>query len=246
MSLNIFVSSMFGIVFVIRILGFFRHRNLISENFLTKIGTIFVLVQICLAIFNHSTPVLVFICHSFSVLALWLVLFLIERRQIDGLRQQMAPFLDRWLLNMKMGMSVTRAAENALLRSSIYFSRAMQAVFESNAPISPHFRHFFLEFSVLQTLISIYRSNSNAYTRLSLLRSDVRESENFRHKSGRAVIQTRTQAIVMLFLQIAISIYVARSYGFIKNSDFILGGGGLAVSSFWLMRIFAKRIRWNI
>ncbi len=244
MLLLIFASSVFGIVFGVRIIQFFMHRKLVCASNLTKIGTVFLCFHFLISIFAFHLPILVFIGHSFLILTLWMILFLLERRQIDGVRARFLNFLDRWHLNLQIGQSVLRARESALHANDTYLARAIEAILSSKLNPNDRMREKLFPASTILALRSIERATHLSSERLEILRKHVRSVENFRRKSGRATAQARIQSITMLLMQVAVSLYIGCVYGWSRNIDLIVIGGLMSAFSLVWINKYSVRIIW--
>ena len=114
MALILFLISMFGNLSALRVLRIFRSRALISPNSLTKIGTTAFVMMNITVFFCASDVIACFSAVIMTIALIYFALWCVERRQIDGLKKEIPAFLDRWILNMKLGNSLSSARDAAL------------------------------------------------------------------------------------------------------------------------------------
>ncbi len=244
MALTLFAISMFGNVSALRIFSHFGSRALISSQHLTKIGTgSCTLINVALFFFARDliSAVIAVMCALFAI---FFSLLLYERRQIDALKREVPAFLDRWILNMKLGNALSTARTAALQDLNGRAKALLEPVFLS--PSSNHRAHLILDEKVLPELLELSQSPHSALSRLECARDWIRKSDEFRRKSGQAARQSTIQAVVLLFLLIALAIFTVQRHGWRRNSDlvtasFLISGLGLIT-----MRHLSEKRRWKI
>src|SRR5262249_32882328 len=155
-------------------------------------------------------------------------LFLLERREIDVLKSEIAVFLDRWILNLRLGSALPVARESALREHSNAFQSLMRPVFTTRSGVIARDRHALLNPSVMRELEKLHAHPHSALPRLENLRQLLRKSAEFRRKSGQAVRQTAIQSTVMMILLFALMIFTLKRYGWKQSGDLILLSLGLA------------------
>jgi Flp pilus assembly protein TadB len=243
-ALFLFVISMFGNLSALRFLRIFRSRALISTNVLTKIGT-FACTTMNLGIFfcAHDART-AFIALVIALIAIFLALKLLERRQIDGLKNEIPAFLDRWILNMKLGHAVNTARDAALRDLDARNRALLQPLFASN--LGNHENHLILDAKIARELLLLARHPHSALSRLENLRQMMRKSESFRRKSGQAVRQTTIQSSVLLILLVCLAIFTIQTRGWHENSDFIIISFLISAVGLAVMQKLARKTRWKI
>lgn len=244
MSLILFSQLMFGNAFVIRILRKFRERSLVNEHSLTKIGTVTLTIISSIGFFPPTRLSLSFSLIAVCIFAMLLALFSLHRRQIDALKSNFPLFLDRWILNAKLGSSISSARERALKEESAVSQRLLRAVFNSTR--AENEKHAFLDDYVMLELKEIGAQTHQAVARLENLRRHLRQTSDFRRKSGQALLQSRIQMITVGALVLALQAYDVRRYGWARVGDLILFSLALSAIGIALMSILARKRRWRI
>ena len=244
MSLILFSQLMIGNVFVIRILRKFRERSLVSEDSLTKIGTLTLTIISSIGFFPPSRLSFSFSLVAICISAMLLALFSLQRRQIDALKSNFPLFLDRWILNAKLGSSISSARERALIEESVVSQRLLRAFFNSTRAECE--KHAFLDDHVALELKEIGAQTHQAIARLENLRLHLRRTSDFRRKSGQALLQSRIQMITIGVLVLALQVYDVRRYGWSRVGDFILLSLALSAIGIVVMNILASKRRWRI
>lgn len=244
MAIILFAISLFGIMSALRMLIHYRSRALISSQHLTKIGT-----GSCALITN-----VLFFCARdlfsacFALMCALFVIFFslwfLERRQIDALKKEVPGFLDRWILNMKLGKALSAARTAALQDLNIRTRALLEPLFMSQN--LPRCAHLILDEKVLHELIELSHSPHSALARLENAREWMRKSDEFRRKSGQAVRQTTIQAVVLLVLLIALAVFTVQRHGWRRNSDLVLASFVLSGLGIFTMRHFSRKRRWKI
>ncbi len=244
MALFLFLISSFGLLSALRIARTFRARAVISSELVTKTGTLMCSTML-VSVFGCATSVLnaisiacVNLCCGFLLL-LWC-----ERRQIDALKSQTPIFLDRWILNMKLGHSLSSARDAALRDSSERFHVLLRPLFLSGANVPR--AHLVLPSKILHELKILASTSHSAIHRLENLREMVRKADDFRRKSGQARRQTSIQAGVLLFLHLALAVFVYRRHGWQRHSDLIILSFLLAACGVGWMQLLARKSKWKI
>jgi hypothetical protein len=243
-ALFLFLLSLFGLMSALRLSREFLSRALISKSLVTKTGTLACTVALLGVFFCAHNTFAAILSAIGAPIAAAIVLLALERRQIDTLKLQTPLFLDRWILNMRLGASVSSAREAALRDSAERLRALLQPMFKADAQ-TPR-EHSFLPSKFLLELKNLSLSPHSALARLENLREMMRKSDDFRRKSGQARRQTSIQAGVLLCLHLALAIFTYRRYGWQRHSDlivmsFVLAGCGLAV-----MNRLARKTKWKI
>ncbi len=244
MALILFAISLFGIMSALRMCAHFRNRGVISSQHLTKIGTGSCALIICAGfLLAHDTISLITI--QFLILtSLGISLAIIERRAIKNLKQEVPAFLDRWILNMKLGNAVSAARSEALRELSRRSQTLIEPLFLSQDREGKS--HLILEEKLLHEMLEASFAAHSSLARLENVREWMRKSEDFRRKSGQALRQTTIQAVVLLILLIALAVFTVRKHGWRRNSDLVIGSFVLSGLGIFTMQHFARKKRWKI
>lgn len=244
MTIILFALSMFGNLSALRLISVFRDRALISADHLTKIGTGSCVI-INLILFFSSREIFFAAISVMSALGVIIfTLWLLERRQIDTLKKEIPCFIDRWILNMKLGKSLSAARTAALSQMSTRTASLISPLFIGS--ISSRRTHLILDQKVLNEFLELSESPHSALQRLQSARESMRKSENFRRKSGQAVRQATIQSAVLLFLLIALAMFTVHRYGWRRNSDLLTASLLLSGLNLVCMRYLAGKKRWMI
>lgn len=246
MAVILYSQLMFGNLFVIRTLQIFQERALLNTTTLTKIGTTSACASALICFFCAHNAIL---ASGLTVTAIFFAiacLFFCERRQIDAFKSEIAPFLDRWILNLRLGSALPSARESALLEQTDGFQNLLRPLFSArNTPPSKR-QHLLFTAPVLSELERLQKEPHAALARLENLRSMLRHSSEFRRKSGQAVRQTQIQSSVMLLLLFALTFFTLYRYGWKRTSDIVLGAVGLSILGVVSMHYLARKSQWKI
>jgi hypothetical protein len=245
MSLIFSVCSVFGNLFVIRTLQIFRMRALIAQQVLTKIGT----VAICSAVFaiflSETRPIEAAVLLFSAVFAPLPLMIFLERRRLQVLRSYVPVFLDRWIMNLKLGAASASARELALTSQSADFQALMRPLFTSSKgaicashPLLPAFAS--------REMARLRSEPHMALQRLENLRQVLRKTDDFRRKSGQAMRQTAIQSAVMLLLYAALLVFTIFRGGWHANSDLVLWSGVFTLIGTAGMSAIARKRGWKI
>jgi Flp pilus assembly protein TadB len=243
-ALILFLLSLFGNLSVIRIMRFFRTRALITSSGVTKTGTgACACLQVLIISRFHNVMVtliaMIAVIFLFSA-ALWML----ERRQIDALKTELLSFFDHWILNLRLGESLSSARVAALTTTSRHFRALLEPLFITSSGQAPH--HLLLPSKILVELKQLAISPHAALARLESLREMMRKSDDFRRRSGQAMRQTTIQSLVLVILQIALGVFTVIHYGWNRTSDLILASFLISGCGLVLMRQLARKAKWNI
>lgn len=244
MAVILFANSMFGILSVLRTVGHFRAREVIAQKILTKIGTGSCAMIIAALFLCAHNAISALISVAIIVIAQFIFLSLIERRKIENLKREVPGFLDRWILNMKLGNSLSAARAAALKELHAHARAVLEPLFVN--PSLDTSSHLILDEKVLPELLEISRSPHSALARLENVRVWMRKSDAFRRKSGQATRQTTIQASVLLILLIALAVFTVHQYGWRSNSDLVFISFTLSGLGIFTMRHFSVKRRWKI
>jgi Flp pilus assembly protein TadB len=240
------LQLVFGNLFVIRTLQIFRARALLSQSTVTKTGTVFCALLAIVSIFHARAGVSGTILLSLCIVLCLAVLFLLERRQIDALKAEIPLFLDRWILNLRMGLALPTARESALCEHSPEFRALMKPVFATQTAFVGRRRHGLLPAQLLFELERLQVTPHSALQRLENLRLWLRKSSEFRRKSGQAVRQTLIQSLVMLFLLLALCAWSVRRYTWSRCYDLIIMSWVLYTLGASVMFVLSRKAKWKI
>jgi hypothetical protein len=181
-----------------------------------------------------------------SVFLALLGVFLLERREIDGLKNEIPLFLDRWILNLRLGSAASAARESALREHSTAFQTLLRPVFNVQKANFSRPHHAILPPAFLHEIENLQREPHSALARLENLRQLLRKSAEFRRRSGQAVRQTAIQSAVMLILLFALIVFSLGRYGWQRCGDLILASLALSMAGVLLMFALSRKTKWKI
>lgn len=244
MKLFFYAQLVFGIVFVIRTIQLFRTRALISGAQAAKTGTSFVCAIILTTFFCARAPILCSGLIACALCAEMCVLIFFERHRISILKEEIPTFLDSWILNLRLGISLSAAREAALRDQHEMFQTLLRPVF--NAQSNMRRRHVLLTTELVEEFENLSREPHSALARLENLRSYLKKSAEFRRKSGQATRQATIQATTMMFLLFALIIFTVHRYGWRQSVDLIVISLLLSQIGVALMWWIARKGKWKI
>lgn len=244
MALVSFSHLLLGMLFVIRTTQVFRARAVISQEVVTKTGTGLVAMMCSAQFFCAHSPWHAFFADVFLAFSPLVFFSLHERRQLTIMRARVPLFVDRWILNLRLGQSVSAAREAALREESEILKALLRPLFGARS--TPRADHVLLPAFVCREFEIISSSAQSPLGRLENLRLELRRVSEFRHKSGQAVRQTAIQSSLMLILQFALMVFTVQRYGWTRSGDFLVISALLSVFGVALMMRFAKKRRWNL
>lgn len=246
MLLIFFSQTVFGILFVIRILRIFRGRALISTRVVTKTGTILVSLVLFSAFLCANHVLLALFVTCACVFLCFATLLVCERRQIDALKREIPIFLDRWILNLRLGSALPSARESALREQSEAFQALTRPILAAQARDFANRAPLLFAKSIAHELERIQIEPHSALQRLENLRHMIRKQSDFRRKSGQATRQTHTQAVLMLFMLIALIIFTLQRYGWGRIGDLVMFALILSATGLICMQALARKTKWKI
>ena len=242
--LILFAQLVLGILFVIRTLQIFRERALLSTSTVMKTGTAFVCACMNCSFFCAHSPVLATGLTTGCVVFTPLTLWLLEKFEVARLRSEIPLFLDRWILNLRLGSALSPARESALREHSGRLRTLLQPLFTAQSRGGKS--HLLLPQNILEELERIHREPHAALARLENLRQFLRKAAEFRRKSGQAVRQTLIQSLFMMALLLALIVFTVHRYGWKHCADLIFVAVALSTFGMIGMYFLARKVRWKI
>ena len=244
MALILFASSMFGIMSALRTINHFRTRAVISSQHLTKIGTGSCALVIGALFLFARDPICGIFAVSGVIFAQFFSLWIIEHIATENLKREVPGFLDRWILNMKLGSALSAARTAALQELNARARALIEPLFVNSDSRAKS--HLILDEKLLPELLELSHSPHSALARLENARAWMRKSDAFRRKSGQATRQTMIQAIVLLILLFALAVFTVQRHGWRRNSDLIFGSFVLSGLGIFTMHHLSRKKRWKI
>ena len=240
-----FAQTMFGILIVIRTLGFFSDRHVIDRSVLTKIGTACAVVMILTQIFLIDDARVGLLASMIIAIIQTAMLWSLERRTIREMIERTPRFLDRWILNLSIGKAFRSSWENALSFESEHFQSMFRPLFETNATPSRR-PHAVLPPLIADEIVRIQDQPHLAVARIDSLRRILKKSSEFRRKSGQAVSQASIQSLLLLFLHLALVVFVVHRHGWHDVMDLVIASSILTGAGNLLIYRLARKSKWRI
>jgi len=232
-----------GNVFAIRTLQVFRARTVIAESTLTKIGTAWITAVMTSGFLVPRNPLgLLFVLATIftpTFLMMWL-----ETSVLRRLSARIPSWLDKWILNLRVGKSISSALEAAFRDEPDAFQSLARPLLRQHH--FHHQRHPLFTFVVAQELARLMRTDHAALARLERLREWVRRDSEFRRKSGLAGRQTRLQALTLLGLQVALAAFMLNRYSWSQCGDLVVISFSLTLISLWIMTRLSQKRLWKV
>lgn len=230
---------------MIRILRRYHSRSLIRAHVLAKIGTLALLWIAISGFIVASSPIFPLIAVLICVFLTTVALEWLERRQIDAFQRRFSYFLDRWAMNIKIGMSPASAKEQALAQESVHLHRILQPIFSASAVRMRADDHF-MSNEIANELRTIASASHLALSKLENLRRQQREASEFRRKSGQATLQARIQSVTMLALLFALQVLAVRKHGWNRVGDLVIISTILSLLGVFFIHHLAQKRKWSI
>lgn len=247
MPIILYMQLVLGNLFVVRTLAVLRKRSLISTSAVTKTGILYVSATSCVVLFGERRAVFCLSMIVVLMVSTLISLLVWEKHQLNRLKGEFPLFLDRWILNLRLGLALSSARERALQHHSHRFQLFLQPLFATqDRPAKGFRRHQLLDDHVVADLERMAQEPHCALARLECLRELLRKTDDFRRKSGQATRQTCVQCVVLIALLIALGIFTVRRYGFTQSFDFIAASALLSSAGMIAMVLLAKKRKWKV
>ena len=156
--------------------------------------------------------------------------------------------MDESLLRLQAGLSFRasclNASENLRGHGGQKIRYIVETVVFSQHKISLFNDQILGEFA--KTLQKIDELNHLSIEKMLSYREKLRMYDDFRRKSGHALLQTRLQAVIMTVMYIAVFAYVWSRFGFKGNETYIVGSLILYFAGFIYLLRLGKSYKWKI
>lgn len=242
-SLISFAIFFVGLEFGFRILRGENEKFRTQGAMLTKIGTAFVLVQIFFAITLKSNNFLIFFAQIGLVCAYLARIFFEnwQNRQLE--RKSSLDFLNQLIIRMRSGESF-RASALHLIEENMRWNKWSAAV--AFQPQNKFDSVWPEEHLIYQEFINIHKQPHQALSRLLALREQLNKLSDFRRRSGQVLLQVRMQAVVLLFMQIALSIFVIWKWGLKNQVGLLILASVLHLLGILTLTLMGRKVKWTL
>lgn len=249
MFLLLWMCSVIGFVFVIRTLERLQRNKLIQKRQLTKIGTLYLVVFLMMALIARVEArvfivALVVVATSICVLEI-VFRYQRERRFQSGFER----FVDESILLMNSGQPFRFAWLKAMRRQSDDFVRDKLEQIYRIVVFSQHsegsFGSTFGDF-VVEYLKRVDKESHLAVERLKALRYRLKIESEFRRKSGQVLLQIRMQAVILLFLYVFCLVFTLYQFDG-RELIWLLGTSmSLFFTGLITILVMGRRIKWKV
>lgn len=246
MSFILCAQTIFGNLFVIRTLQIFFARSLVPTSELTKIGTTIICATILTVFFCSQTSTAAIFLVLIEQLAVIPLLLMREKKIIDQMRFEVPTFVNRWIMNLKLGAASVSARDKSLITHSEKFQALIRPLFTASTANQMVQKHPLMSVAVARELVRTANEPHAALARLENLREMLRRAEEFRRKSGQATRQTTIQSTVMLILLFALMIFTLHRYGWRRSADLVLWSVLLSALGVVTMSFLARKTKWKV
>ena len=246
MTSFIFVQTLFGICFFVRYLEKIKQRQLLETGALTKIGTFYVFYLVSLCFLRPSTYISLFLLLHFPLFLLLFFEFGLKRYRIFCVRKQICGFLSLVLLKMHVGYSFRDSLRYANGENDRFTQLKWQKLIDSVVFSQQEVVHEHKFLNVLAwELKDIDKQDHLSFKNVKNLRRKYEIEDEFRHRSGQALYQTRTQSLIIGGLYIVSVYFIVNRYGFISVLDTLVISLGLFFFGLIGTLFLGRKIRWR-
>lgn len=243
----IFFGSVFGCLFVLRIIG-----RWVDEGHISASVFIFsLLIYFCFLgslIFAITAKAFYYVCLA-QLPAIGLYGFNLwnEFRNKKKFRREFCNFVYRVLLAMKVGSSFRQSIQAANSTNNSFVREKIQMLY-SVVAFSQQFsetKNLFFRRAVTE-FIRMDRCSHHGLKRLEQFHRALKTEEDFRQKSGQVIHHLLTQATIVLLLFVTLLVYVIATYGFYKYSSLIITSVLLNILGLGWIYCLQARWRWKV
>ncbi len=242
-SLISFVIFFVGLEFGFRILRG-ENENLRAQSAtLTKIGTVFVLVQIFFAILLKSNHFLIFFAQIGLVCTYLARIFFENWQNQRRERESSFDFLNQIIIRMRSGESFRSSAHHLIQQHSCWSKWSAAVLFQPQKKFHSVWQE---EHLLYREFLNIHQHPHQALPRLLALREQLSKLSDFRRRSGQVLMQIRMQAVVLLVMQIALSIFVIWKWGLKNQVGLLILASVLHALGLLTLALMGRKVKWTL
>lgn len=215
----------------------------LKQKKITLVSIIWTLVGVFL-FSKHSFLLLIWSLSSFVLI--FFTNYQFQRQKRELLRSQLAPFLLKVSLSLKIGMSLREALRKESLSEAKYFQDVMAdmlSALEKNQKIEFQAREFETFFNLIEKLS---REPAKIVTRIDLLRKKLEIEQFFSAKMAQILSQPRAQAVIIAILYSLLILFLVFNFRFELWRSALLG----SLPLFFLGQVFifklGRRYQWKV
>ncbi len=242
-SLISFAIFFVGLEFGFRILRGENENFSAQSTTLTKIGTVFVLVQIFFAISLKSNNFLIFFAQIGLVCAYLARIFFENWQNQRRERDSSLDFMNQIIIRMRSGESFRTSALHLIQEHGRWSKWNAAVVFQ---PQNKFHSVWPEERMIYQEFLNIHQHPHQALPRLLALREQLNKLSDFRRRSGQVLLQIRMQAVVLLVMQIALSIFVIWKWGLKNQVGLIILASILHAIGLVTLAWMGRKVKWTL
>ena len=217
-----------------------------GTNELKKIGTLYVSYLLFLCFWGPSTYISLFLAIHIPFFLLLSFEFGLRRYRMHCIRRQVCGFLSLVLLKMHVGHSFRDSLRHANRENDQFTRPKWQKLIDSVVFSQQEIVHEHEFLNILaRELRNIDRQDYSSFKSVQNLRKKYEIEDEFRHRSGQALYQTRTQSLVITGLYVACVYFVVNRYGFNAVMDILIISLGLFFLGLMGTWFLGRRIRWK-
>lgn len=237
----------FVILFVIRTVRKYSSVNSRQKNVLTKIGTAFVFIAAIISILASPSS-LIFFLPSMAVFLCPILLDLYLKKRLEQQCHSGLPkMIDSMILEMYRGSSFKLARSKALQYLPFESQCLVTKAFSKNSIETNEISSFLPEIvhKSVTELIKIEQSSSNQLGRLKHFRDHMYSQQDFRHKSGQALLQTRIQSLLILILYVLVLIFSLFQHPWPQLKPFFFISAAMLGTGLLSVHLITRKRKWK-
>jgi Flp pilus assembly protein TadB len=254
MSIQSLISTlilMSALLFVDRIFSLYKKQQLLSEKFMTKIGTFYFIFLISLYFYSFSHPFSFWIFTFASFFVFPTLLYFLNRIHQQQFYSEFLRFLSLIIMNMQQGLAfvtaIERAQESGNWKQGQVLGRICEnVVFSQQTNLSN--QGFFNQFlgSALIEMRQIHRQQHQGIERLKNLRKILRERLTFRQRSRQIWLYFSYQLGLLSLIYWSLFLYILKDFGFFGFQSTFLYSASLYFMGSAVTFFIAKGKKWSI
>lgn len=242
-----FVFSFLGLMIGFRMIDFLIHHQIYERQYQKLFSVVLVVIVFLVGnVLKGSAGLsLLVLAVAWFLPAVALLIQEIVRR--SDFERNILPYLDSILISLQMGRSFREALSELCrgqsgpgqfylqeLNSLLQFSN-----FERKKSKSALFEEVLIEF------LALNRSSHKVYDQVKALRRKISTRQNFQKKAKQVTAQVRAQALILLFLYIALFAYTLCTHSFYKTQKILFVSMALFILGAWINYRVPRGFKWK-
>ncbi len=236
----------FGYLFGCRIIEIGIKKQKLSSSYVSRMKIIVIFLMMS-AFYMNIKSLFLFWILVFAVLSGSIVtIFVTFQQNQKKFRQDFVFFIDRTLIQMKLGKSLRSALEisnkTTPKRSSEFLINIIEILFWEGKLHSPHAFHH----EILHEMKVWCGLQAKVVKRIQSYRTKLRLEEKFRHKSEQILHQIRIQMIMITLMYASMAFFLVTRFDFYKHIVTYLVSLLLFILGLLGFHLVARRQTWKI